>query len=409
MKIVHINYSDSEGGAAIAALRHCAAMRRAGIDSHMLVLNKKRKYPLYVSSIFKDKRKEKINTFILVRTAQLFSKLFQTIATFSFPFYSISISKHPLIQEADIIYLHWVAGSMLSTKEIERILKLGKPVRWYMHDMNPLTGGCHHSFDCIKYQMECKKCPLIKKTIPIVDISTYQFKQRLKRWSKYKNLEAYTPSTWLRDCIKKSSIWKGHNITVFPNVIDTDKFHPEDKNSAKKILNINTSKKTILFGAADINNPYKGWSYMREALNQLNPDIYEAIIFGEENSNIKKDLAIETYFTGYLYDEISLILIYNAADVFVSSSLAENYPNVIMEAMACGTPCVGFNIGGIPDQIKHKANGYLAKSKDANDLANGIKYVCESNSEQYLQMHKNARDFVCNTASFDLYKSNFQI
>ena len=80
-----------------------------------------------------------------------------------------------------------------------------------------------------------------------------------------------------------------------------------------------------------------------------------------------------------------------------------------MEAMACGTPCVGFNIGGIPDQIRHKANGYLAKFKDANDLANGIKYVCESNSEQYLQMHKNARDFVCNTASFDLYKSNFQI
>lgn len=407
MKIVHINYSDSEGGAAIAASRHCEAMRRAGIDSHMLVLNKKRKYPLYVSSIFKDKRKEKIETFILVKTAQLFSKLFQTIATFSFPFYTVSISKHPLIREADIIYLHWVAGSMLSTKEIERILKLGKPVRWYMHDMNPITGGCHHSFDCVKYQMECKKCPLIKKRPPIVDISTYQFRQRIKRWSKYKNLEAYAPSTWLGDCIRKSSIWKGHNITVFPNVIDTDKFHPEDKNSAKKILNINTSKKIILFGAADINNPYKGWAYMREALNQLNPDIYEAIIFGEENSSIKKDLAIETYFTGYLYDEISLILIYNAADVFVSSSLAENYPNVIMEAMACGTPCVGFNIGGIPDQIKHKVNGYLAKSKDANDLANGIKYVCESNSEQYSQMQQNARDFVCNTASFDLYKSNF--
>lgn len=409
MKIVHINYSDSEGGAAIAALRHCEAMRKAGIDSYMLVLNKKRKNPLYVYSIFKNKRKEKVNTFILVKMMQVFSNFFQTITTFSFPLHTISISKNALIKEADIIYLHWVAGSMLSTKEIENILKLGKPVRWYMHDMNPLTGGCHHAFECTKYQTECKKCPLIKKQISALDICSYQFKQRIKRWSKYKNLEAYAPSTWLGDCIRKSSIWKGHNITVFPNVIDTDKFHPEDKNSAKKILNINTSKKTILFGAADINNPYKGWTYMREALNQLNPENYEAIIFGEENSNIKKDLAIKTYFTGYLHDEISLILIYNAADVFVSSSLAENYPNVIMEAMACGTPCVGFNIGGIPDQIRHKSNGYLAKSKDANDLANGIKYVCESNSEQYSQMQKNARDFVCNTASFNLYKSNSSI
>ena len=246
---------------------------------------------------------------------------------------------------------------MLSTKEVENILKLGKPTRWYMHDMNPITGGCHYSMECVKYMQHCQNCPMIQRKLLNIDLAKIQFDKRLKLWSKYKNLEAYTPSNWLAKCVSNSNLWKGHKITVYPNVIDTQKFHPVNKSAAKDLLGIGGTKKLILFGAADVNSPYKGWEYMRQAINKLEPERYEALIFGEEKQKIRKDIAIKCHFVGHLADEYSLILVYNAADVFVSASLADNYPNVIMEAMACGLPCVGFNIGGIPDQIKHKKNG----------------------------------------------------
>lgn len=403
MKIVHININDSNGGASIAAYRHFEAMRNAGINASMLVIQKNRRSNPYIFSIGNIKF-AKIKQYIKSHLMQLLLKPFQPWGMFSFPFFNSSISHHPAIKEADIIYIHWVADSMLTTKEIEKILKLGKPVRWYMHDMNPITGGCHYSMECVQYKTDCIHCPLLKAHPLGINLAHIQFKKRMKHWSKYRNLEAYTPSKWLGECIEQSALWKGHKLTVFPNVFDTNKFHPVNKLVARDILNINSTRKLILFGATGINNPYKGWEYMRDALNKLDPHIYEAIIFGEENNEVKKNLKIRSNFIGYLHDEYSLILTYNAADVFVSSSLADNYPNVIMEAMACGLPCVGFNIGGIPNQILHKHNGYLAQSKDSTSLAEGIKYICETTKENYQSMSEAARAFVCNHASYDMYK-----
>lgn len=405
MKVLHINISDTIGGASIAAYRHFEAMRNAGIDASMLVILKKKKSNPHIFCIGNEKY-TKIKQYIKNHLMQLLLKPFQPWGVFSFPFAYSSISHHPAIKEADIIYIHWVAGSMLTTKEIERILKLGKPVRWYMHDMNPITGGCHHAMECTQYKTGCMHCPLLKSHPLGIDLSHIQFKKRIKHWNKYKNLEAYTPSKWLGRCVEQSALWKGHKITVFPNVFDTTKFHPVNRLLARNILGINSTRKLILFGATGISSPYKGWEYMRKALNQLDPLAYEAIIFGEEDNQIKKDLKIPCNFIGYLHDEYSLILTYNAADVFVSSSLADNYPSVIMEAMACGLPCVGFNIGGIPDQIQHKYNGYLAQAKDYESLANGIKFVCEAPKEDYQSMSEAARTFVCKYASYDVYKKN---
>lgn len=406
MKVIHINISDTNGGASIAAYRHCEAMRAAGIDASMLVIQKNKKSSFHTFCVGNEKY-SKIRLSFITKWMLLFLKPFKPWGIFSYPFWGISIAKHPAVKEADLIYLHWIAGSILSTKEVEKIFKLGKPVRWYMHDMNPITGGCHHSMDCIQYQTECKRCPLLKSHPLGIDLAHMQFKKRMKHWNKYKNLEAYTPSEWLGKCVKQSALWKGHKVTVFPNVLDTKKFHPADKQAARNILTINSTRKLILFGAVGIDSPYKGWEYMRNALNELNPQTYEALIFGEENEQVKKDLIIPCNFIGYLHDEYSLILAYNAADVFVSASLAENYPNVILEAMSCGVPCVGFNVGGIPEQIQHKTNGYLATLKDSASLANGIRYVCESTKENYNSMCAAARAFACKVTSYNAY-NNFQ-
>lgn len=402
MKVIHINISDTSGGASIAAYRHFEAMRNAGIDATMLVFEKNKKSNPHIFCVG-NKKYAKIKRTIGVHLMRLLLKPFHPWGVFSFPICNFSIAHHPAVKEADIIYLHWIADSV-STKEIKRILKIGKPVRWYMHDMNPITGGCHYSMECEQYKTGCTHCPLLNARPLGVDLAKIQFKKRIKNWSKFKNLEAYTPSKWLKECAEQSELWKGLKITVFPNVFDTNKFHPVNKTEARNILNINSTRKLILFGAAGVNSPYKGWEYMRNALNKLDSQVYEAIIFGEEDYQISKDLNIHCNFIGYLHDEYSLILTYNAADVFVSSSLADNYPNVIMEAMACGLPCVGFNIGGIPNQIQHKHNGYLAQPKDSESLAKGIQYICESTKENYQSMSNAARDFVCQYASYNVYK-----
>ncbi len=405
MKVVHINISDSSGGASIAAYRHCEAMRRAGIDASMLVLEKNKKSQSFIHSIVTSRKFAFLLTRLIGYFMAFLLKPFRPWGVFSFPFWSVNVSKNPLLKEADIIYIHWVAASMLSTGEIERILKLGKPVRWYMHDMNPITGGCHYAMDCEKYKSACMQCPLLKSRPLGIDLAGIQFKKRMKCWHKYMNLEAYTPSMWLANCVKNSALWEGHKITVFPNVFDLQKFHQSNKQIARDLLGIDTHCKLVLFGAAGINSAYKGWDYMRSALNQLDAQLYKAMIFGEENIQVQKDLKISCLFTGYLHDEYSLILAYNAADVFVSASLADNYPNVIMEAMACGLPCVGFNIGGVTEQIQHKVNGYLAEAKNANSLADGIRYICENSQESYLAMQKAARDYVENVASYEVYKN----
>lgn len=403
MKILHINYNDSYGGAAIAARRHCEAMKRAGFDAKLLTLRKLSKCD-FVVPIYKCKLIEAVYSRVISKLESLFICMLKPWGTFSYPLLSTSIKNHPLVREADIIYIHWVAASMLSTKEIEAILKMGKIVRWYMHDMNPITGGCHHALSCEQYKSRCVKCPLLKRGAFFANIASRQFDKRLNLWSRHFNLEAYTPSRWLGDCVKQSALWKKHKVKVFPNVVDTDVYSPKNKQSSRSFFKINTNKRIILFGAAGINDAYKGWAFLRDALNMLNPNNYMAVIIGRKSESIERELRIECLFLGYIKDEQTMITAYNAADVLVSASLAENFPNVIIEAMSCGVPCVGFDVGGIPDQINHKVNGYLANYRDSKSLADGIQFICEANQQDYNQMSSEARNYVLENASYRLYE-----
>ena len=397
MKVLHINYSDKSGGASIAAYRHCEAMRLAGIDAKMLVVNKNRKNDKYIYTIKQNKYCLLFIQYLLLFIHGRFIKILKAFASFSFSFIGFNIHRHPLVLNSDIIYLHWVNNSMLSVKEIEKILKLGKPVYWYMHDMNPITGGCHHSFECKKYQSACKDCPFINKWMKI-DFVKKQFEAKFKLWSKYQNFHIVTPSKWLGNCASNSTIFKNHKVFISPNVINTNLFKPINKSVAKNIFNLNSNKITLLFGADNINSEYKGWSYLRNALNELDPNKYECLIFGEYNEIIEHSVNINIHFTGYLSDQYSLILAYNASDIFITPSLADNFPNVLLEAMSCGIPCVGFNIGGIPDIITHKENGYIATYKNSNDLITGINWILENN---YKNISINARNSIVSQYSYD--------
>ena len=93
---------------------------------------------------------------------------------------------------------------------------------------------------------------------------------------------------------------------------------------------------------------------------------------GRESDALKELLPVKVYSLGYVANEKKMIDIYNACNVFMIPTMQDNLPNTIMESMACGVPCVAFNVGGIPQMIDHKTNGYVAEYKNAKDFTEGI-------------------------------------
>lgn len=184
------------------------------------------------------------------------------------------------------------------------------------------------------------------------------------------------PSNWLADCARDSHVLRDKDITVIPNGIDTTQFKPIDKLVARDVFNLPADKKLVLFGAfGGTDDPRKGFSYLRDALRLL-PDEsdIELVVFGADQPQ-HLDVALAVHQIGRLQDTVSLALLYPACDVFVLPSMQDNLPNTLLESLACGTPCVAFETGGISDLIQHQRNGYLAKLRDTNDLVHGIQWT----------------------------------
>ena len=388
MNVLHINMSRRAGGASIAASRHNEAMRMAGVSSDMLTLEDLLKGRPLRKLIYSIERwfRFKVNG------------LYGVFGSFGFMWSGFRADRHPKVKAADLIYIHWVDDGLLSVGTLELILKLGKPVYWFMHDMLPVTGGCHYSMECDKYRTVCKDCPLVKRGF-LPDIVACSFNNKLTHWGKYSNLSFIAPSKWLADCALHSTIGKGHSVGVCPNLIDTDKFKSGDKAAAKAFYFGEDSRKVVLFGAEAVANPYKGWEYMRRCLSLLDPSEYMCLVLGRSDSIIQESVPTQIVFTGRLDSEDDIIRVYLASDVFVTPTLADNFPNVLLEAMACGLPCVGFDSGGVKDLILHKVTGYLSKRCDEMDLKAGIEWVT-ADAARYKGLSVAARDYVAGNYSY---------
>jgi glycosyltransferase involved in cell wall biosynthesis len=183
-------------------------------------------------------------------------------------------------------------------------------------------------------------------------------------------------SRWLESEAKKSALLKGQKITSIPNPIDTHIYKKGNKQEARQRLGLPLDRKLILFASQRVTNENKGMGYLIEACRQL-ADIPQLglVILGGHAEEVVPQLPLEAWPLGYVNDEQRVVDAYNAADVFVLPSLSENLPNTIMEAMACGVPCVAFKVGGIPEEIDHRRNGYVAEYRQAEDLARGIRWI----------------------------------
>ena len=375
MRVLIVNTAERTGGAAIAANRLLHALNRNGIEARMLVRDRKTDAADVINIPQSWRLKAKFmweRGVIWLNNGLSKQGIFQVDIANA----GNDITAMPQFQWADVIHLHWVNQGFLSLKNLERTLASGKPVVVTLHDQWYFTGICHYSGDCDKYQEQCMCCPMLKG--PGMDLARSVF-DRKRAIYKGRNMTFVGCSRWMADLARKSRLTQGHAVTNIPNAIDTDVFEPMDKAAARQRHHLPADKKLLLFGAQRITDPRKGFRFLAEACERLSTTTGDLgiVVLGGDAQSVKEALPLPVYTIDYLSNEAEIAQLYNAVDLFVTPSLQDNLPNTIVESMACGTPCVGFDIGGIPEMIAHQENGYVATYCDSNDLANGIAWCLD--------------------------------
>ncbi|MGI6242072.1 MAG: glycosyltransferase family 4 protein [Prevotella sp.] len=396
MRVLLVNTSERAGGAAVATNRLLEALNNNGVKARMLVA-KKETDNINVIGIPRSWRHRV--AFLWERWCIFMHLRFSKNHLFDLDIANagVDITSLPEFKRADIIHLAWINQGMLSLRGIRKILKSGKPVVWTMHDLWPVSSICHLSLGCEKFKSHCSHCPYLPDGGGDKDLSYRIWEKKNKFFSPY-NISFVACSKWLAAEAKASGLIPGQIVTDIPNPLNISVFCKKDKQAARASLGLPHDKRLIAFIAQKATNVNKGMSYLIEACNKLvsqYPEMREntgVVIMGAHSEEFEGALALPVYPLGYISREKKIVEVYNAIDVFLLPSLSENLPNTIMEAMACGVPCVGFNVGGIPEMIDHGKNGYVAAFKDSADLAKGIRWVLDE--ADYKSLSRYARQKV---------------
>ncbi len=379
MKVLIVNTSERTGGAAVAAGRLVEALNNNAVKATMLVRDKQTDEITVVSLPHRWLQRwhflwERLVVF--VRMHFNYSRTFEIDLANSG--YDITCLRE--FREADVIHLHWINQGMLSLSDIRKILKSGKPVVWTMHDLWPATALCHYARGCRRYTSHCQNCPLLPGQGSAHDLSASVWRRKQNMLAAG-SIHFVACSRWLEGEARKSALLHGQHIMSIPNPINTRIYHPQDQAEARRMMGLPVEGRIILFVSQKVTDERKGISYFVEAIRQFveqhpeqKTDTHIAIL-GAHADEVADQLPLPAHSLGYLSDERQIVAVYNAADVFVTPSLEDNLPNTIMESLACGVPCVGFRVGGIPEMIDHLKNGYVAEFRNAADLAKGIGWV----------------------------------
>lgn len=386
-----MNFSDISGGAARAAYRIHKALRVNDVDSTMWVNNA-------TSGDWTISGPQTLWQKGIVRFRSLSGKLVNKLMkTENSIFHSPALlpsnwPKRINQSDADLVHLHWVGGEMMSIEDISRIQK---PVVWTMHDMWAFCGA-EHCTEESRWRSGYIKAnrPAYEKGI---DLNRWAWNRKVSSWKK--PITIVTPSNWLADCVKESKLMHDWSVEVIHNPIDTQAWRPLEQKLARDLMQLPAEKKIIAFGAVGgTKSSVKGFDLLLEALKRLSDSALELelVVFGQSAPEIIPDLGFPIHYTGHLHDDVSMCLLYSAINAFILPSRIDNLPNTGVEACACGTPVVAFDIGGIPDIVDHKITGYLARAFDPRDLAQGIEWVlCHPYPEAVRQAarEKNLRSF----------------
>lgn len=380
MRVYNISYSDVSGGASRAAFRLHRSLLDSGIESRMLVRVRKSDDP-FVSGPMK--RSGKLYAYMLGYADSL--PLRMQLKSGALPHsaaWAGGLAAAHINGLADgVVNLHWIGNGTLS---IEAIGRLNKPVVWTLHDMWPFCGAEHYAAED---GIERWRSGYSRQNRPEgdrgVDMDRLVWFRKKNAWKQPFYLVC--PSDWMARRAGESALMKDWPITVVPNPLDTAVFKPLSRQAARKAFNLPEDAKLVLFGSsAVLGNSLKGWDLLQKALHLVASEdaTIEGVVFGHSRPVNAAASGLKIHWLGRLHDNVSLALLYSAADVVVVPSRMDNLPQVGTEAQACGCPVVAFDTGGLADVVEHTVSGYLAKPFDPRDLAKGIAWVTQSRERQ---------------------------
>jgi glycosyltransferase involved in cell wall biosynthesis len=399
MTIVQLNTYDIRGGAARAAYRLHQGLLKIGQNSQMVVAQKSSTdETVFEVNLGKVEENVEKQLFFGAAIQEHYINAHRTEISntlFSLPYPGYDLSALPMLHEAEVINLHWVAYYQ-SLTTLESLFALGKPVVWTLHDQWAFTGGCHYTAGCQKYRQDCVACPQLAED-PFNLAATF-LKDKLELF-KGANLTIVTPSRWLGECAKQSKLFGDLRVEVIPYALDTDIFCPLPKAKAKKGLGIEAEVITLLFVAEHSIEKRKGFQELVAALQHcLDSPGFQELVQCERikllclghSGHEAVSLGIPKVFFGYLDSNEEIRTAYAAADLFILPSLEDNLPNTILESMSCGTPVVAFDVGGVPDVVTNGVTGRLACPGDVRQMGEAIVSLV-LNPEQRKEMGKRCR------------------
>ncbi|MEN9214050.1 MAG: glycosyltransferase family 4 protein [Gloeomargarita sp. DG_1_6_bins_138] len=380
MNVLHINQSDLSGGAAIAAYRLHQGLLQQGMASKLLVGQVTQSHPLVAPTPIMPFRKK------LKNLADALGLNYVT------QWGTGAIQKHPFYQAADVLNFHNLHGGYFNYLFLPQLTQT-KPAIYTLHDMWSFTGHCAYSFDCDRWQKGCGRCPY-PDTYPQIKRDSTAIEWKLKHWVyHHARLTIVTPSQWLMNQVKLSML--NHlDIYHIPNGIDLQIYRPLQPEICRNFLGINHKKYVLLTSSLNFYDPRKGSDLLIQALNLLPGALKSAAILltmGRAGDALEKEVDMEVYSLGYIHLDRLKAGIFSAADVFILATRADNLPLVLQEAMACGTPTVAFDVGGVSELVRPGMTGALAEPENAQDLAQKIEQLL-IDPETRARMSRNGRE-----------------
>lgn len=273
---------------------------------------------------------------------------------------------------ADIIHCHNLHGRFFNLSTLRK-MSLLKPVVWTLHDEWAITPHCASTFQGTEMRNGLYVCPSIDIPPRLLWDNSRRLAQTRNRIYKGSRLHIVTPSQWLKSRVE-TTVLKEQDVRLIPNGIDTSRFVRKERHEARAALDLPQDKKIVLFLADDArNNPWKGWSYTEKLIDQYTQD--ENVLFLCVGNTKEYEPEKNIIYRGRIGSPEELSLYYSAADTLLFTSIAENFPLVILESMSCGLPIVSFDVGGVREALTHKENGFIARYRNMDDLKEGLEWV----------------------------------
>lgn len=301
---------------------------------------------------------------------------------------------HALLR-ADIIHLHWVT-SMIDLEHFLNLVPPTTPIVWSLHDMNLMTGGCHYSGPCVKFRTGCGSCPELSSTSP-TDLAFQNFERKKQIFDRLPRdrMTIVCPSRWMESEVASSLLLRRFNCHRIPYGIDTEQFRPDDQQVFRQANRIKSDSPVVLFVSGKLDNFRKGFDLLLEAFlrEKLSGNVV-LVAVGSKTGHLQEKLhGVRVIEMGLVTDPVVMAQIYSAADVFVIPSRQDNLPNTVLEAMACGTAVLGFDVGGIPDMVQDGRTGRIVSPQSPEAISEAIRSLV-SKPSNCRRMGEFARQFI---------------